>query len=76
MEDISEEGIHRMVGREILLEEEELVHVIEDAMEEGTQKVRLAVDVLHFLERLIIDLLLPLVRDGRNCTLLAFLKNH
>ena len=52
-----------MIGREVLLKQEELIHVIEDPVEERAQKVRLAVDVLHLFESLIVNPLLALRTD-------------
>ena len=37
VEDIGEEGINCMVGRELLPENEKIINVVEDPMDEGTQ---------------------------------------
>jgi hypothetical protein len=55
VEDVGEERSGSIVSCEVLLEDEDLVNVVEDSMEEGTQQVRFAVDLRHFMIYLFID---------------------
>ncbi len=61
IESIAEKGVHCMVGSEILLEDKQFIHIVEDPMEEWTQKVRTAVHFFHFSVSNLIDLLFLLL---------------
>ena len=48
-ENVGEEGVNCVIVSELLLKNVELVHCVEDAMEERGKEVGLAVDVLHLI---------------------------
>lgn len=56
-----------MIRGEVLFENEEFINIVEDTVEERTQKIWLAIDVLHLFECFLINLLFRLIANRREC---------
>ena len=63
VEDIGEEGIGCVIGREVFAEQEKLINVVEDAMHEGGQQIWLAIDLSHFDKGLFTNRILSLLTN-------------